>query len=149
MGRYIEWDDVVNRYPEINNLGGSDEISSSYIVYAEGMVDGLLADFYTTPFSSNNITVRDLCIDCVYWRAGRFKLDDAAAVQSEFYAYIDRLKSREMQMIDTSGTVLSIGISNAPIYTNVQSYHSFFGVDDPIEWMTDEDWLEDQADERD
>jgi len=82
MGRYIDWNDVIDRYPTLNTLGGADELSSSYIVYSEAFVDGVLANHYTIPFSSNNMIIRDLCIDQVYWRAARFKLDDATGVKS-------------------------------------------------------------------
>lgn len=68
MGKYIDWSDVTDRYPEIATLQGSDEFAENYVVYAEGLVEGLLADYYTLPFSNNNLTVKDLAIEAAYFR---------------------------------------------------------------------------------
>jgi hypothetical protein len=47
MGRYIDWSDALDRYPELNTLGGADELSSSYIVYSEAFVDSVLKSHWT------------------------------------------------------------------------------------------------------
>lgn len=147
MGRYIEWDDVVNRYPEIDTLGGSDEISSTYIVYAEAMVDGLLNSHFTPPFSNNNMTVKDLSIDCVFWRAARFKDDNATEVRSAFFETIMMLKDGKLDMVDESGNTISAD-ANPGIYSTTQSYHTSFGMDDPKYWRVDSGHMADVADSR-
>lgn len=148
MGRYIDWSDCTDRYPEIETLAGAAELGETYISYAEAHTEGLLAPFFTTPFSDNNVTVRDLCIDCVFWRAGRLKLDDAAAVQSEWYASIDMLKDGRLRMVDSSGEVLALSFGGGA-YSTTQSYHSAFGMDCDLEWGVDVDLLQDEADRRD
>lgn len=149
MGRYIEWDDVIDRYPSLDTIGGADQLSSSYIVYAEAAVDGLLASHFTPPFSNNNMTVRDLSIEYVYWRAGRFKVEDAAEVKSSFYETINMLKSRQMVMFDSSGSEIS-GVEVAPgTYSSTQSYATSFGIDDPLNWEVDPDRIDDVQDSRD
>lgn len=149
MGRYINWSDVIDRYPEIESLGGSDVISSTYIVYAESFVDGLLQSHFTPPFSNNNVTVRDLSIDCVYWRAGRFKLENATEVKSGFFETIDLLKNGHLPMVDTDGNVIPGFEANPGIYSSTQSYHSSFGMDDPINWRISSDHMSDVQDSRD
>jgi len=148
MGRYIDWEDVIDRYPVLNTLGGSDEISSTYIVYAEAMTEGLLASKYTVPFSNNNMTVKDLSIDYAYWMAARFKLEDAVAVYSAYFGTIRMLKKDQMEMILTDGTLVTDARKNTGIYSTTQSYHSAFGIDEPDNWRVDSDQMSDAQDSR-
>ena len=148
MGRYIEWDDVVSRYPALDTLGGSDEFETTHIQYAEVFIDGMLASHFTPPFSNNNMTVRDLVIDNVYYRAGKFKLDDAEQVWSDTLYTISLLKSGDSAMISTSGDMLGLR-SGGAIYSSTQSYHSSFGIDDPIDWEIDSDKAQADIDARD
>jgi len=145
MGRYINWDDVVDRYPEVNNLSGADEFSSAYIVYAEAFVDGTLATHFTTPFSSNNTTARDLTIDQAYWRAARFKLESAVEVNSAFLDTVRMLKKGTLAMINDSGDVITNRVSPG-IFSSTQSYHSAFGMRPTIEHHIDEDQISDERD---
>ncbi len=148
MGRYIEWDDVIDRYPVLNTIGGSDEVSSTYIVYAESTTEGLLASKYTVPFSNNNMTIKNLVIDYTYWMAARFKLDDAVAVYSSYHGIIRMLKKDQMEMILDDGTLLSGARKNSGLYSSTQSYHPAFGIDKPINWRVDSDQMSDTQDSR-
>ncbi len=144
MGRYIDWSDVVDRYPEINTRGGASAISSTYIVFAESFVDGMLHSHFTPPFSSNNQTVRDLSIDCVFWRAARFKDDNAIQVKSDFYSVIDMLKEGKMSMTTASGEI--IAARNGSIgFSTTQSYHPSFDVGEPEHWRVDSSHISDIA----
>lgn len=147
MGRYINWDDVLDRYPELNTLGGADRLSSSYIVYSEAYVDGILATHYTPPFSLNNMIVRDLCIDWAYWRAARFKLDDAVEVKSSFFETVGLLKDGQIQMFDADGTLIP-QVEKERVWSNTMSYHTAFGMDATEDWRIDEDQVEDDRDKR-
>lgn len=148
MGRYIEWDDVIDRYPELNSLGGSDEISSAYIVYAEAFTDGMLTSHFTPPFSNNNMVVKDLCIDYTYWRAARFKLDDAVAVKSSYFETIMLLKKGQMSMIDDTG-VETGAKAKLGVHSTTESFHSSFGMDIPERWHIDEDLIAAERDRHD
>lgn len=145
MGRYIKWDDVIDRYPSLNTIGGADELSSTYIVYSEAFVDAQLSNKYTLPFSENNMTVRDLAIDCVYWRAGRFNLEDATAVKSSFFETIAMLKKGQMDMIDADGNIVG-GKKAIGIFSSTESYHPSFGMRPTIEQHIDQDLIEDERD---
>jgi hypothetical protein len=149
MGRYIEWDDVVQRYPEIDTIGGSGVVSSTYIVYSEAFVDGYLkGTSYTPPFSSNNMTVKDLCIDYCYWRAARFKLEDAIEVKSAMFETLQLIKNNELMMINDDGSAVVAAEINPGIYSSTQSYHSSFGIDDPLDWRISSDHMSDAQDSR-
>ena len=143
MGRYVNWDDVIDRYPTLNTLQGADEMSSVYIVYAEAFTDGMLAGTYTVPFSDNNIIVKDLSIDMTYWRAARFKFDDAVAVKSSYFETIGRLKDGTLTMIDASGTIIPAVKKQIGLHSTTESYHSAFGIDDPIFYSVDSDQMAD------
>lgn len=149
MGRYINWDDVIDRYPELNTLGGSDQMSSSYIVYAESYLDSILSTHFATPFSQEVMIIKDLAIDFTYWRAGRFKLDNAVEVKSSFFETITMLKNGQMIMTDVTGQEVPASQITGAIYADTMSYHTAFGDDDPIYWKTDDDAILDVRDKRD
>ncbi len=148
MGRYIEWDDVIDRYPVLNTIGGTDEVSSAFIVYAEAITDGFLAGKYTVPFSNNNMTVKYLSIDYTYWMAARFKLEDAVAVYSSYFETIRLLKDDQMEMVDETGSMIPSLRKNTGIYSSTQSYSSTFGIDNPEDWGVDSDYVLDTQDAR-
>jgi hypothetical protein len=147
MGRYINWDDVIDRYQELNTLGGADELSSSYIVYSEAYVDGILSTHFTPPFSDNNMIVRDLAIDVCYWRAARFKLDDAVEVKSSVFETVGLLKDGHINMYDEAGTLIP-SIDKSFVWSNTQSYHTAFGMDAVTNWEIDEDQVIADEDKR-
>ena len=147
MGRYINWEDVIDRYPELNTLGGADQQSSAYIVYSEAYVDGVLSPTFTPPFSSNNMIVRDLCIDMCYWRAARFKLDDAVQVKSSFFETVGLLKDGQLQMYDEAGSLIP-AVEKSLAWSNTMSYHTAFGMDDVTNWTIDEDQADDDEAKR-
>jgi len=143
MGRYINWDDVIDRYPELNTLSGADELSSAYIVYAESFTDGMLAGTYTVPFSNNNVIVRDLSIDMTYWRATRFKLENAVDVRSAYFITVDQLVDGTLTMVDDAGTIIPALKKKIGLFSTTESYHSSFGMHLPEEWHIDEDNIDD------
>ncbi len=149
MGRYINWEDVIDRYRELNTLGGADELSSSYIVYAEAFVDGVLANHYTVPFSNNNMIVKDLAIDYCYWRAARFKFEDATAVKSAFFDTVGLIKDGQLVMIDQAGTIIEQVKKKIGLHSTTESYHSAFGLRGDVEWHIDEDQISDERDRAD
>ena len=145
MGRYIEWDDVIHRYPALNTLGGSDELDPAYITYAEAEVDARLTKSFTTPFSNNNLTIRDLVIDDVYYRAGRFKFEDAISVHSAYLESIGSLIEGKLAMITNSGDLVSASQAMG-IYSSTQSYHTSFGMRPVEEQHIDADNISDERD---
>lgn len=148
MGRYVDLNHILDRYPSMSRMGGSTEVGSAYIDYVERQVDGLLASHYTVPFSSNNVTVRDLCIDLVYAKAGNLKLDEASKIRDMVMERIDRLKSGEEVMLTTSGDLLSPTTSGGA-WSTTENYKPIFDMSHPLDWETDPDRLDAEDDERD
>ena len=149
MGRYVNWDDIIDRYPELNTLGGADQISSTYIVYAETFVDASLASHFSVPFSQEIMLIKDLTIDTAYWRAGRFKLENATEVKSSVYETLSMLKNGQLTLVDEFGIEVPAVQITTGIYSTTQSYTLPLGMDDPIEWAIDEDQVTDTTNERD
>jgi hypothetical protein len=148
MGRYIDWEDVIDRYPELETVGGADQISSAYIVYAESYLDAALASHFAMPFSQEVMILKDLAIDYTYWRAGRFKIDNAVEVGSAVAGTIQDLKEGKLIMTDVDGNEIPASTIRGGIYSTTQSYHNAFGMDDPIYWGVSSDQVDATTDER-
>lgn len=107
MGRYIDGADLVERYRELGKELGFEEISSTYINYAEQDVDANLGSVFTSPFSNNNLTAKDLAIDFAYVRMSRrARPKDAEVVYNALMKTIDKLLSGKLSMVTTSGDLL-------------------------------------------
>ena len=126
MGRYIDWDDVVNRYRTISDRD-STEINTSFILYAEAEVDGRLATKYSVPFSSNNITAKDLAIDITYIKAGNLNIEETERLQKMVDDKFKRLLEGEEVMLLADGIALSADVGGT-VYSTTQDYHPVFGL---------------------
>ncbi len=128
MGRYIDWDDAANRYGNIGKLDAED-ISSSYIVYAEAEIESKLAPKFAAPFSSNNITVRDLCIDTVLKKVLMFKDTKKADTSGkDIDARVKALLEGNAQMALDDGTTTGQDVQSA--WSETSGYAPTFGVGD-------------------
>jgi hypothetical protein len=125
MGQYCEWDDVHNRYKAIAKIGDAAEVESAYIYYAENELNSLLGDRFSIPFSSNNITAKDLSIELTYIRMGICKLEDAKQKREMLMAKIDRLRNGTESMLNDDGTTLTtVGDT---VWCSDSEYHHTFG----------------------
>lgn len=127
MGRYVDWDDITLRHPSINNVGGASEIGSAYIGYVEFEIDGMLASHFTVPFSNNNVTIKDLCIDRVYAKAGNLKIKEVNMLNADIMATIDRLKMGSQVMMNTAGEAIFPSIGDT-IFSTTEDYNPVFGM---------------------
>lgn len=140
--KYINWADVVARYPGLSQVGGAEEVGSSYIGYAENQVEGMLASAYTVPFSDNNLTVKDLCIDLVYIRAGTIKAEARKELRDEFMERIERLLTGKENMVTVDGTVM-YSDGGTP-WSSTENYHPVFGMGDHKDFVVDSDQVDDE-----
>lgn len=148
-GRYITWDDVVNRFVLFGTVAGALKAASHYLHYAEGEIDSRLGAHFTVPFSSNNVTVRDLVIDMVYLRSIRFKGDGYKDLKKEIDERLQRLISGDDVMITNSGTAMSAD-DTTPAYSTTAGYHPFYaavGVPD-IDLIPDSSQMQAEYDAR-
>ena len=148
MGRYIEWDDVVDRYKTYAEIADADESQASFIRYAETYIDAALAKVYTIPFSNNNETVKDLCIDVAFAKTQKFKDNKKAkAIMTDVGSYIGGLINGTMIMVVGSGaTQLPQG---EPVYSSNQGYTPVFGKGDITDFRVDSSQLYDEEQNRD
>lgn len=146
MGRYIEWDDVVLRYPNAGRSGGSSEVGSVHITYAEAYLESRFSGYFTIPFSSNNLTAKDLSIDLTYLRIGNFGQKDRKIFRDEIEDRIKQIKLGNDQMITNSGD--SLGSVGEAVYSPHQNYHPVFGMDDEFMFDVDSSQLIDEEDAR-
>jgi len=125
-GRYITWDDVVNRFTEFTDFGGAIKVASHHIVYAEAQLDSMLGTVFVVPFSSNNITIKDLAIDLVYARAIRGKSDEYKSIRADVASRVYALCNGLAYMITASGEILQQ--QNKYGWSSTQDYHPVFGL---------------------
>lgn len=129
MSRYINYDDVVGRYPKGADVGSASHIESSHIRYAEAWVDGALASAFTAPFSDNNLTVKDLCIDHTYMNIIKFKdTEKAEIIMKNLDQRVQALLEGTAQMSIEGGELLGQDVVTA--WSETDGYPPTFGIGD-------------------
>lgn len=149
MGRYIEWTHVAEVYPVLSKGGlAPANVNTAFIVRCEAYVEGMLSNNFTSPFSSNNMTVRNLCIDYVYMNVAVNKDKNIKNVEKRFNDMIMALNNGAMNMIADDGSVIERA-TGQQAWSNTMSYHTSFGVDSYHNWETDDNQILDDKDMRD
>lgn len=149
MGRYATWSDCLIRYGDLSRVTSGDvnAAESSYIVHAENRVEARLASKYTVPFSSNNLTAKDLTIDMAYLMVMAVKDPEKTATLKELLdERFDNLLSGKEVMLTDAG-VLS-GFVGDTIWSTTQGYHPTFGVGDDLDFVVSSDRMWDEEDAR-
>lgn len=132
MTTLIDWSDVNRRYPETLKLSDATTADSSWVPFAVAELHARLASGFTVPFSSNNMTAKDLAIDLAFAKVYRFKDNEKAAAVMEYVeAQITALLDGNMSMITTSGGTLTT--AGGPVYNTNGTYHPVYGMG-PIEY---------------
>jgi len=130
----------VNSYP--------DAVDSQYIMYAENELDQRLGPYFTVPFSSNNITARDLSIDLSYAKVVIYDDPDKyKAIIEHVDMIIGDLIAGKMAMVTDSGDSLFSSSTNEA-WSNTQNYHSAFGMGDFDTFLVDSNQLQAEEDAR-
>lgn len=149
MGRYCATADVVARFRLATRIESyQTAIESYYILYGENELDQRLGQFFTVPFSSNNITAKDLAIDMSYAIAIRY--DDPKkyeAISSRVDKIIGDLINGDAVMVTDSGDQLTSNGTNAA-WSNTMGYHSAFGMGEFSEFQVDSSQLYDEEQAR-
>lgn len=153
MARYATAQQVIDRYNELDDVssgGGFDTISSHYLPFAEAEIDSRLGSVFTTPFSSNNLTVVDLTIDTVYVKAANLKFEEREVIQKSIDARIQRLcDGKDQLLVQTdSGDIINVGAGSSVAWSNTKGYHATFGMSDIEDVEIDDTILSDEANQR-
>lgn len=141
MGRYIDWQDLANRYTDAAKMGGAEAVHSAWLFGVEAEIDARLSIRYTVPFSPAPDLVRDLCIDLLYARM--------TARQEGSEVIYERVMDTIKEMV--AGTLPLPGVAPLPLGGAAwasNSYRTAFGPDDPINWSRSADQLADAVNER-
>ncbi len=134
MGRYCSVEDVRGRYSELVTMSKFDVVSY-HLQYAEMELDGYMAPFYTVPFSSNNLTAKDLSIDLTYLRVANLKTAERNDYRKELMDRIKMYQDGSAIMITTSGDALSSASGAA--WSSTENYHPVFGMGNVTDFCVD------------
>lgn len=145
MGRYCTSSDCASRYERLTTVANSWTIviNSHFIFYAENELDSKLASKFTVPFSSNNVTVKDLSIDMTYIRAGNLKAEEREELMEHVKYRINGLLDGSLSMLTTSGDAIA-GVGET-VWSNTQGYHPVFGIGDTKDFRVDSEQVYDEA----
>lgn len=128
----IDWSDINRRYPETLKLADATTADSSWVPFAIAELHARLAPGFTVPFSTNNMTAKDLAIDLTFAKVYRFKdVEKADSVMTYVGAQIDMLLAGGLQMITTSADVLVA--AGGTVTLAGADHHPIFGVG-PVEY---------------
>lgn len=149
---YITYADVLERYPMLKTWAANSPYLNNDITYAEQQLNGRLATHFSTPFSGAHPTIKDICIDLVYYRTLVLKDPDQAAKIKPFIdgRFEDLKNGKEYIYTDSNTTIGPSSTLNDEIWTNLDNYHATFSMldaDDPVSRI-DPDRLDDEEDER-
>lgn len=147
MGRYAVFSsDVHNRYPRtLTDSRAAATLESAYLVPSEAELDARLGARFSTPFSSNNLTVKDLVIDMTMIRMGTYKERDEdlrKSVAERFTALLDGT----MVMVDSGGAVVGQPVSG--VINTTADYHPVFGMGEILDMQVDDARTDDEENAR-
>lgn len=143
MGRYINWDDVSNAYPDWAETVSANSVGNLWIPRAEDYVDGRLAAAgYSVPFTPTPGLVRDLCIDVAYWKLA-FASEKGKALGDILENTFKAIADRDLVITNSAGSLVS-----DEAWSTHKEYPTQFGVDNPVNWEVSSAWTEDQQEAR-
>jgi hypothetical protein len=144
MGRYIDWTDVQNAYPDWAEAVSANTVGNLWIPRAEDYVDGRLAAAgYSVPFAPTPGLVRDLCIDVAYWKLA-FASEKGEKLGKILEDTFQSIHDGEIVITNSAGT---LGTAERAWSTH-QDYPTQFGVDSDLNWSVSSAWALDQQEAR-
>lgn len=146
----ITYETIAARYSELARALDATVVNSVHIPFAQAELEGKLGVGFTVPFSSNNLTAQDLCVDLVYARVYQFSAPDKVEkVREHIEARCMALLSgrEDMKLID--GTLVHSTAVASAMWSRLGSYHPTFGMDEPEDQCIDKDRVQADYDARD
>jgi len=107
------------------------EIASHYLPFASARLDSMLAPFFTVPFSSNNVTARDLAVDLAYLlvlQRSREK-GDGEELRSRTMERIQALAEGREAMLTDSGQPIYAASQGGVVWSNTARYRTIFSLE--------------------
>lgn len=150
MSRYTTWERVGRRYSDFAKGNGAQDQTPEFIDPAEDQVDADLASMYTVPFCNTPSmapgVVADLATDLAYWKAVGIRNKNGKAIKDYYDQRIESILAGKTLLV-VSGTVIS-ALTQGGGWSSTQDYGSSFGVDDPVNWVTNSAWQQASEDAR-
>ena len=141
---YTTWDTLVSKYPGLaSKNANSPEVALSFLPGAQAEIDGRLCSKYAVPFSPVPDLIKDLCTDLIY---AKITIRDQKLSKPVMDYYEKRMVMLEKGTLQIVVDGVANDLSNGASVD--KSYHSVFGMDDPIKWQPDTDSLNDLEDAR-
>ena len=121
------------------------EVTSSWLPYGTLRVNECLGGYYTTPFSTNNATARDLCIHFAHLGIllRTRKTDDSEELRKSLERRCASLTSSGSPMMTDDGIPIRPTEDNVfDVYSNTKDYKPVFDLRDAVNQRVDPDQLE-------
>jgi len=143
----VDYSDIAGTYRAVQEAAvTAEDVNSYHILYAQAEVEGVLGSAFTTPFSSNNLTAKDLIIQLTYSRIAPLSADERRNIREDVLGRMQRILDGDEAMYVESGGVMERDTSVA--WSTTEDYHPIFTVDKAENWVADSSQIEDLRDER-
>ena len=118
-------------------------VTSHYLPFSSARLDGMLAPYFTVPFSANNITARDLSIDLAYLLILQRSKEpeDYEAFNRAVETRLTALAKGEEAMVTNSGEVLFADNSVEEVWSNTAPFKPVFDLRESFRQRIDPDLL--------
>jgi hypothetical protein len=148
MPQVCSWSDVLLRYGEMDklpNVSSSATYQEQIIDLAEAAVNARLSSQYTTPFSNNNLTAKDLVIDMVYVQNNLTRQPEKTKLLNEYLdTRFTALLNGGAGMITSSGGVAMVAVGDT-VWSSTENYPPTFGMSDIEHAIVSSEQLYDEA----
>jgi hypothetical protein len=147
MGRFIDWSNVVAKYPDVSKLNGASELEDAYIPDAENFIQGSLAAKYSNEVLLQSQLVKGLMVDQVYRDIQLTRQPKKAEALGKAIAKtVDNILNKKVVLVSSSGEILSH--DRSPIWSSTENYTPVFGMSDYEDSFIDPDQLESELDSK-
>lgn len=140
MGRYINWDDVVGRYPDAAKIAGASAVGSNWLGYVESELDARIGVKYTVPFTPVPAQIADLAIDMVYYRMN-IRAKGIDSVKKFIDGRLAGILNGTIVLMGVDGVVQMSDKAVSWSEQNQPGYHTAFGPDDVEFWTPSSAYL--------
>ena len=124
-----------------------EEISSHWLFYGSSRVDESIGDVFSTPFSSNNQTARELCIDfaMVGLLTKTRNQEDSRELREVLKERVAVIRSSGLMRTDAGSTIRADG-GGLTVYANTENFKNTFDFRDALYQRVDPDRIGDDWD---
>ena len=148
MGDYADWGDVAGRYPTIDGAVDAEEAQDSFISGVEAVMNGYLANQFTTPVSGKPPLLEHIAIDLSYAKIAIGKDKHAQKIKDDAMALLEKICEGKVLLTDTDGEQVAQNGQAVWSTENEGGYHPTHSDLGPLYDHQDDDRLQDLANER-